>query len=385
MSAPQPGAVAVLQLHGPSALDILRKLTGRDDWPRSRLRLRDFAGIDEGVAVALRDDLVQLMPHGGPRVVQRLAHKLTELGAVPAAELDAAHLYPEAPSPIEADALHAIARAASPAAIDLLAAQAALWLSVDEAMQQRNVVEFVAPPSEQRRASFPTVSVECEGDAANAGQCNILKNLAATREAIAKRSRVLDRLLVPPTVVVVGRPNVGKSTLTNAMLGRGASIVSELPGTTRDWVAGLTELGDDPGRAVAVRWIDTPGVRSTSDAAEREAIAIARQVLESADVLIAMRDPRIGWPEREALPREPDVWVMNKVDDDVAGDAPGGGLSERPLRISAAHDRGLAALRQAVLRRLGLHELGEPEPWAFSARLRRWVEGSDVLDGYVGE
>ncbi|NJL31882.1 MAG: GTP-binding protein [Phycisphaerales bacterium] len=59
-------------------------------------------------------------------------------------------------------------------------------------------------------------------------------------------------------VVVAGQPNVGKSTLMNKMLGRSASLVADLPGTTRDWVAGWVEL-----EGVALHWMDTPGLRHT--------------------------------------------------------------------------------------------------------------------------
>src|SRR5690606_28944502 len=126
-TAPQPGAVGLLQLHGPGAVALAAALTGRPMPAAGRVALRGFEGIDEGLVAALRDDWVQLMPHGGPRVVQRLVERLIELGATCDAEPDAREMYPEAASPVEADVLAAIARAASPAAIEVLAAQPALW------------------------------------------------------------------------------------------------------------------------------------------------------------------------------------------------------------------------------------------------------------------
>ena len=71
-SARTPGAVAIVQLHGAGIIAVLRSLTGDDRFPLASLRYVPFADIDHGLAVRLRDDWAQLMPHGGPRVVQKL-------------------------------------------------------------------------------------------------------------------------------------------------------------------------------------------------------------------------------------------------------------------------------------------------------------------------
>ena len=341
-----PGAVAIIQLHGDQAASVLSKLTGKTHWPPGRLRLCGFAGIDEGLAAVMpaRPDVVQLMPHGGPRVVQRLlTHLIESLGVRYDPAPDPRTVYPEAASAIEADLLDAIARAASPAAIDLLTAQPRLWRQL---LADRNAS-------------------------------------AASRHAIAQHSAVLDRLVTPPTVVVVGPANAGKSTLTNRLMGRSVSIVADLPGTTRDWVGGLVELSIDNHSGVAVQWLDTPGLRDSDDAVEQRAIALARRVIGDAAVIVALRDPEQGWPEVSRLPRSPDLWVMNKVDD--AGDAPAddAGLSpDRPLPISAERGGGVGVLERRVLERLGLADLDE-QPWAFSPRLRAWCETWASLDGYL--
>ena len=281
MTVSRPGAVAVLQLHGPGhgVEEVLERVTGRRAWEPGRLLLVDIAGVDRGLAVLLRagsGGVAQLMPHGGPRVVQAILEKLAELGVRVERDPDPVALYPEADSPIQADALWTVARAASPAAIDLLLAQPGRWraaMKVDRSLD---------------------------------------------RDKLREDARVLDKLVEPPTVVVVGRPNVGKSTLTNRLLGRTVSLVADLPGTTRDWVGAVVELGGVRGirDAVAVRWLDTPGLRDSGDGVERRAIGLAREEIVSADVLIAMRDYDQDWPGSGALPREPDLRVVNKVDDD---------------------------------------------------------------------
>ena len=340
-TASSPGAIGLVQVLGPGAANVVRQLTGVDDWRTQRLRLADFAGIDRGIAVLLRDDWAQLMPHGGPHVMRKLLGRLIDLGAVYEPDPPARQSYPEADSDCEAEMLALLARAASPAAIDLLLVQPRLW---------RRWIE--GPPDDA--------------------------------EAVIARSDRLDLLVDPPAVVVVGRPNVGKSTLTNQMLGRAASIVADLPGTTRDWVAGLAELGS-PANAVAVRWLDTPGLRESDDTIERRAIDLARLAIEQADVLIAMRDMQTPWPDADQLPRTPDVWMVNKVDD--RQDDRGRGDQDAPLLTSALNGFGLVELERHVLRRLGLDDLSPESLWAFSPTLRAALTEDDrqSLRGYLGE
>ncbi len=124
----QPGAIAILQLVG-DVEAVLKSLTGVVDWPLGRARLVQFEDIDEGLAVRLSHDLAQLMPHGGPRIIQRLTERMIELGVEPATpnELPAESVYPEAADRYEALVLAAVARAASPLAIDILLDQPRRW------------------------------------------------------------------------------------------------------------------------------------------------------------------------------------------------------------------------------------------------------------------
>ena len=338
-TANTPGAVAIIQLHGDRVAEVLQQLTGRDNWPIRRASLCGFADIDEGLAILIDDGNAQLMPHGGPRVVQRLIEHLTQqFGCTYDATPDPRALYPEADSPIEADMLNAIACAASPAAIDLLSAQPKHWRAL---LQQGGL-----PPDK--------------------------------RNTIAARSRTLNQLITPPTVVVVGPANVGKSTLTNALMGKAVSIVADLPGTTRDWVGALVELSATGSmrEAVAVNWLDTPGLRDSDDAIEQRAIALAKQQIQQADVLIAMRDPDQPWPEAASLPREPDLWVINKVDDAPPPGDDAGLSPDQPLSISADHERNLDQLQSRVLERLGLLDL-QSEPWAFTKKLLACCEADE--------
>jgi tRNA modification GTPase len=331
VTAANPGAIGLIQITGLGTTELLTKITGIAHWQPNELRLTDFGDIDHGMALLMREDWAQLMPHGGPRVMQLIVDRLLESGGRYEPSPPTRDIYPEAQSDLEADMLAVLADAASPAAINLLLEQPRLWQGW-----------FDSPD-------------EDAGD-------------------ILARSDRWDRLIHPLAVVVAGPPNVGKSTLTNYMLGRTASVVADLPGTTRDWVGGIAGLGsrvsgienaDTPypipdTRPICVRWLDTPGIRQSDDPIEQDAIKLAWHAIEAADVLIAMRDPKTSYPD---LPRDADIHVVNKSD-----------LLETPatdgLPISALHGNGIDQLEAAIIDRLELGDTDRPALWAFTSALR---------------
>ncbi|MEE9403728.1 MAG: GTPase [Algisphaera sp.] len=375
LTARQPGAVAVLQVvaDADDLCEILTAFCGACDWPVGRLRLVSFAGIDTGLAGRVSATVAQLMPHGGPRVVQRMEAWLVEHGVVRGGlcdgrydglcdglsdeDSDAAVLYPEAASPMEADVLHAVAMASSPAAVDRLAAQPRLWR---EACLEKSVVGGLDSSLD------------------------------------VKTKSPLDHLLYLPSVVVVGRPNAGKSTLLNRLMGRAASLVSDVPGTTRDWVGGRVELmpvgGDPRCDGVLVNWLDTPGLRlAGANAVERQAIELAAHGVAQADVLVELGAPDVPWPDATDLPRPADLRVMNKADAELEATCADVAVGQgEVLRISAREDLGIDALAAAVLKCLGLGAAAPPRNalWAFSPTLRRWVAGElseDLMRAYLGQ
>ncbi len=290
--------------------------------------LVNLGDIDEGLIVALTDSFCQIMPHGGICVIQRLADKLIQLGATPADVIDNRNVYPEARSDLQADMLATLAQASSPAAIDLLLNQPRAWLTA-------------------------------------------IQNDDIDTDAILVRSARLDNLVIPPTVVLLGRSNVGKSTLTNLAIGRATSITADLPGTTRDWVAGLAELPTPLGE-LTLRWFDTPGLRISDDPIEQRAIELALRVINSADVLIALRDPQNVWPNTTSLSRSIDLWVCNKCDQLGESDIPRVVADKPIIHISALYDQGIDILANAIAQHLGLAAITDAElPWAFSDSLKK--------------
>ncbi|MEM1125109.1 MAG: tRNA uridine-5-carboxymethylaminomethyl(34) synthesis GTPase MnmE [Bacteroidota bacterium] len=154
-------------------------------------------------------------------------------------------------------------------------------------------------------------------------------------------------------VVIGGRPNAGKSTLLNALLGQERAIVSEVPGTTRDEIEAEMEL-----RGVRVRFVDTAGLRATADAIEAEGVRRAQRSIAASDVLVYVYDRTQGLDadERTFLANvqadRPDlavVLVANKADLPAAVEAPG---TEVLARAHLALSAQVAQREAAVLRPL---------------------------------
>ena len=185
-----------------------------------------------------------------------------------------------------------------------------------------------------------------------------IEAIGAALDAVLARARQGVLLREGMTVVLAGQPNVGKSSLLNALAGAELAIVTPVPGTTRDRITETVQIDGVP-----VHVIDTAGLRDTVDEVERIGVARSWSAIEAADAVLLVRDATLlGDPAQEAadaaiLARLPQravdegrvVEVRNKSDL-VRGDA-GRALIERvaPLVLSARTGEGLETLRRRLL------------------------------------
>ncbi len=305
------GAIALIEVWGAaSELDAALGRLGVGVVRAGEIRVRGIAGVDQGVVARVDERTAWLMPHGGVGVVRAILEACEREGIAVAAFAHGGHRVgdsaraPTSIEEVERRVLEVLARASSPLAVDLLLRQPGLWRE-----------ELAQDPAALTREQTP-------------------------------RDRMLRRLIDPALVVVLGASNIGKSTLTNALAGRGVSIVADEPGTTRDHVGVLLDMG-----GLVVRWLDTPGLRERPTAEEAMARDAAMMLAGQADLLIVASDPMTAAPGLgSGLANVPVVRVGLRSD-------LGKGNEEVDVAVSARTGEGVAELVRVVRERLVGKEL----------------------------
>jgi tRNA modification GTPase len=321
-------ALAVVRIAGPGVTRFCREHLSRSP-AASRVvhvELRDQAGnvIDDPVAAMPPDgSFVDLSLHGGAWVVEATLALLRRRGfriVGPSAVLR------EFESPLERDVIRWLPRASTELGVRCLLSQVGVWGAMVGDWDR-----FWADPGYR------------------------LQRIAPDRLAEIARDRALYWLLHPPTIAIVGRANVGKSSLANRLLAHDRSIVADVPGTTRDWVGETTDLEGLP-----VTLVDTPGVRQTDDAIERAAIEQSRQVVGAADLVIVVHDAS-GEPDPTPDRRHSaTIEVSNNIDRPGAAPVPGS------IATSAVTGQGLDDLVSAIHRRFGVFQIDAVAPRLWS-------------------
>ncbi len=379
-TAPGRGAIAIVRLSGAKSLPILtgifRPRKERDAFPRGRPVIGRFVdgpqAFDEGLALyhqapdsVTGEDVVEMHCHGGPAVVGTILRLAREMGARPAAEGEFTRraflegkidlVQAEAVADLVAAQTEKAARAALHHLEGRLSkALEGVWEKIVEA--GAHIEAAIDFPDEFEPGAGPSVS------GAPMGSAELARLFAEIEEALGRlvESYRSGRILREGArAAILGRPNAGKSTLLNALLGADRAITSEIPGTTRDTVEEVCDFGGAP-----VRLIDTAGLRDTGDLVELEGTERARKAAEEADIGLMVMDLTAGdgeirWAAWEANALDcQNLFIFNKMDkstheamvralallNESATDAP------EPLFISALTGEGIPELREEVAR-----------------------------------
>jgi len=380
-TAPGRGAVGVVRASGRDLSALIRAVCGRTLVPR-QATLLDFAGsdgqaLDRGLAIHFPaphsytgEDVLELQAHGGPVLLQLLLARCLE--ALPGLRLAEPGEFTEraflndkldlAQAEAVADLIDASTEAAARSAARSLsgAFSAEVAALAERIVQLRMLVEATL--------DFPEEEIDFLEQAGARAQ---LDGIEKTLEQALTRARQGALLREGLRVVIAGQPNVGKSSLLNALAGAELAIVTPIPGTTRDRVSETIQI-----EGVPLHVVDTAGLRGDAvDEVERIGIGRSWEAIAAADAVLFLHDlVRAGDAEAAdaaiaaRLPAGvPVLHVWNKADlaavgegvvlaDGAAagGPAPARAAASAPaLCISARTGQGLEALRQALLRIAG--------------------------------
>ncbi|MFM7229018.1 MAG: tRNA uridine-5-carboxymethylaminomethyl(34) synthesis GTPase MnmE [Cyanobacteriota bacterium] len=359
------GSVAIVRLSGPEAEAIGQRLFRpagqRQPWDSHRVlygHVHDPTSgecIDEVLLLLMRaprsftrETVVEFHGHGGVVAVQRLLELVLAAGArraLPGEFSQRAFLNGRLDL-TRAEALSDLVTARSRRAAQLAVAGLDGGLQRRIAALREQLLDQLAEL--EARVDFEENLPALDGAAVGAALAAVA---AALRQLVTDGDRSL-LLREGLRVAIIGRPNVGKSSLLNALSRSERAIVADLPGTTRDLVDSAVVI-----EGVPVTLLDTAGIRSTDDPVERLGIARSREALASADAVLLLHDLSEGWTAAdEALRAEVPEGLPLLVVGNKADRAPG--AAGQGLAISARDGLGLTTLGRALLACCGATETG---------------------------
>ena len=378
-TAPGRGGIGVVRLSGKNLAPVIEAVCGLA--PGAQLQPRhatylnfknaDGSMIDQGLAIYFKaphsytgEDVLELQGHGGPVVMQMLLTRCIEAGydigvrlAQPGEFTHRAYLNDKldlAQAEAVADLIEASTEAAAKSASQSLSGvfSKAIHELVQQVIHLRMLVEATL--------DFPEEEIDfLEKSDARGQLARIRESLERVFNQAAQGAILRDGL----NIVLAGQPNVGKSSLLNALAGSDVAIVTPIAGTTRDKVTETIQI-----EGIPINVIDTAGIRDAADAGDEvERIGIERTwaAVETADVIVHLLDANRG-PTRadEEIverfpPKVPVMRVWNKID--LSGHRPAVDrmAGSTHIYLSATDKLGIDLLRMELLRLAGWQQTGE--------------------------
>ena len=355
------GGIGIVRISGPDASRIATALLTlpRELIPRyatlTKIRLSAHAAGDEVVATRFPaphsytgQDVVEINAHGSPVVLQGIVESSIAAGARLAepGEFTLRAFLNGKRDLVQAEAVADLVDAVTP--LQARTAFDQLEGTLTARIAQLDAVLYDVIARLEASIDFPDEGYHFIAPDAITSEIDRVVTSLDILLSDARRGRIIRE---GAQVVIAGRPNVGKSSLFNALLGAERAIVTAIPGTTRDLVSERVEID-----GLAVTLVDTAGVRDTLDLVEREGVARGDRARAVADLVLVVLDASEALTDDDArlLARTADrqrVIVLNKTDlatDTSAHDR----LTVRPVHASATATGGVDELRAAITRAL---------------------------------
>lgn len=363
------GGIGVVRLSGDNLLPWIQALTGAAALVPRRATLSDFLDergelIDRGIALFYPaphsftgEDVVELQGHGGPVVMQMLLRRCLGLGARladPGEFTRRAFLNEKidlAQAESVADLIDASSSEAAKSAIRSLRGDfsTAVHRLVDQLIELRMLVEATLDFPDEEVGFLESHDVH--------GKLNLIRSQL---DRVFDNARQGSLLRDGMHIVLIGQPNVGKSSLLNRLAGEEVAIVTPVAGTTRDAIRQHIEI-----EGVAVHVIDTAGLRETQDEVERIGITRTWAAVAQANVAVLIIDALQGVTEEDRgiiaqLPGSlPLIRVFNKIDQYRQLPRIEKHAAGADIYLSAKTGDGLDLLRRHLLDVVGWHHAGE--------------------------
>lgn len=359
---PGRGGIGIVRLSGPHALDIGRVLVRlRADPEHARARVAEIADpetgatMDEAVVTYFAgprsytgENLVEIAAHGSPVILEMLVRLALRAGARlarPGEFTERAFLSGRLDL-TQAEAVRDLIAAQTLYQVRIAAEQMGGALSRRIQPAKQNLVELIALL--EAGIDFAEDDVDITPDEDIVTRIDTISGELTALARSFEHGRLVHEGL---RLAIVGRPNVGKSSLFNRLLERERAIVTATPGTTRDLVTERLSLGGIP-----VELVDTAGLREASEEAEVIGIRKSREALADADVVVVVLDASAPLREDEAslvasLKNRRAVVVLNKSDLKLPGDAgpaANTGLDAPAIPTSALTGQGIRELRESL-------------------------------------
>ncbi len=321
------GSIAIIRLSGDKALDIAKTLCKKDNFPPRYATLTNIYNqnnelIDESIVIYFKgpysftaEDVVEIQCHGGFIVAQSILKATVEAGArlATAGEFSKRAFFNGRIDLSEAEAIAQLIEAKSEDAAKILASQ--MKGSLKKYIEDiRDEIIHIMAYSE---VSIDYAEEDLPVDLVSQIKAK-LNELKKSLDSTLLASKAREGLMQGFRVAIVGKPNVGKSSLLNALLNYNRAIVSEIAGTTRDTIEEQVKIGTH-----LIKIVDTAGIREANDEIEKIGIQRSLEAIEQSDIVVALfDDSRISDGEDEQIlsliesyaQKKQVIYVKNKID-----------------------------------------------------------------------
>lgn len=381
-SAPGRGGIAVIRVSGSKVQTICQGILGKTISPRTAhlLPFLDAENqiLDQGIAIFFPnpnsftgEDVLELQGHGGPVVVDMLLKRLLKLGArlaQPGEFSERAFLNGKIDL-TQAEAIADLIDASSTQAAKL--ALRSLQGDFAKHINQLNQDIIYLRTYIEAAIDFTDEEIDFLSDAKIADQVQTIQRQLNDIQANAKQGSFLREGI---QAVIIGQPNVGKSSLLNCLSGKDSAIVTDIPGTTRDVLREHILIDGIP-----MYIIDTAGLRESHDVVEQEGIKRAYQEMQKADIILYLQDASRDTAISHNIIHAPIIYVRNKID--LLNEIPQKKVEDNKITISlsAKANLGIDLLKQEIKQQIGYQDQSQG---IFLAR-RRHLDALARAETYV--